>query len=113
LPYSYLGYSIKEFVEPSAIASPQVILSPILAAGLPSIKVLLAPEEGALVAPAWVTRPQECGACTHAGSTTEANLPLKNVLVTGVETRAVGGKHPCPVLMSFNLLTAGITYVFL
>jgi hypothetical protein len=52
LPDSYLGYSIKEFVEPSAIASPQVILSPILAASLPSIKVLLAPADGALVASA-------------------------------------------------------------
>jgi predicted RNase H-like HicB family nuclease len=113
LPYSYLGYSIKEFVEPSAIASPQAILSPILAAGLPSMNVLLAPEEGALVEPAWVVFPQVCGAWTQAESTTEAKIPLKNVLVTGVETRGVGGKQSCPVLISPNLLTAGITHVFL
>jgi hypothetical protein len=51
VPYYYLGYSIKEFEDPSAQVSPQAILSPILAAGLPSIKVLLAPADGALVAP--------------------------------------------------------------
>jgi hypothetical protein len=51
LPYSYLGYSIKELGDPSPIASPHAILSPILAASLPSIKVLLAPEEGDLVEP--------------------------------------------------------------
>jgi hypothetical protein len=51
VPYSYLGYSIKELEDPSAQVSPQAILSPILAAGFPSIKVLEAPEEGDLVEP--------------------------------------------------------------
>jgi hypothetical protein len=84
LPYSYLGYSIKELGDPSAIASPHTILSPILAANLPSIKVLLAPEDGDLVEPECVVIPQEWAACWHAVLTTEASLPLKKVFVTGV-----------------------------
>jgi hypothetical protein len=44
---------------PSAIASPQAILSPILAAGLPSMKVLDAPLEGERVDPAWQVGPQQ------------------------------------------------------
>jgi hypothetical protein len=113
LPYSYLGYSIKEFVDPSAIASPHAILSPIRAASLPSIYVLLAPEEGDLVVPECVVIPHVWGAYWQPLSTTEANLPLKKVLATGVDVRAVGGKHPCPVLISPILLTAGIAYIFL
>jgi hypothetical protein len=52
VPYSYLGYSMKELELPSAIASPQAMLSPIRAAGFPSIKVLEAPLEGERVEPA-------------------------------------------------------------
>ena len=99
---------MKELVDPSAIASPQAMLSPILAAGLPSINVLLAPEDGDLVEPECVVIPQVCEACWHALSTTDALIPLKNVLATGVWTKAVGAKHPCPVLISPSLLTAGI-----
>jgi hypothetical protein len=54
---------MKELVDPSAIASPQAILSPIRAAGLPSINVLLAPEDGDLVEPECVVIPQVCEAC--------------------------------------------------
>jgi hypothetical protein len=70
--------------DPSAIASPHAILSPILAAILPSINVLLAPEDGDRVEPECVTIPHECGACWHPLSTTEAKIPLKKVFVTGV-----------------------------